>query len=499
MIRLFFNWLTIGGFALILVTLGTGIFFFFLEAGSGVSSGYLGVIYLALVLLVFLGMLAVPLGMWRERRLQARGETSIILSDWVIDFRTPRHRRLFFYFLIASIGIALFCGVATYKTYHLTESKQFCGQLCHTVMAPEWVTYGSSPHARVDCVQCHIGSGAKWYVRSKLSGLRQVFAVFFNTFPRPIPTPIEHLRPARETCEECHWPGKFAGHKEVVRSYYLSDPGNSRWRIRMLMKVAGNRDDTYIAPGIHYHMLLEGRVEYVARDGKRQDIPLVRLVHPDGRVDEYASVAAPLTEEERGRLAPRIMDCLDCHNRPAHKFIPPVDAVNRSLAAGRIPATLPHIKREAVLALSREYGGADEALAEVSSAVRGFYQKNFPGHPDASPALIDQAIVEIQDILGRTIFPEMGADWKSYPDNLGHRDAPGCFRCHNEDLVSGSGKNIAAGCTDCHIILAQGEDIDRITVDLSQGLSFVHPADQEAMEGFVVCSECHTGGGEIYE
>ena len=87
-------------------------------------------------------------------------------------------------------------SLGSYRVFEETESPQFCGALCHTVMKPEYTAYKISPHSRVRCTECHIGPGASWFVRAKLSGLYQVYATVTDVYPRPIPVPVQNLRPA---------------------------------------------------------------------------------------------------------------------------------------------------------------------------------------------------------------------------------------------------------------------------------------------------------------
>ena len=265
-----------------------------------------------------------------------------------LDFAKRSHL-----YAIASIsrsGLLVFVllGFGSYKTYRATESASFCGELCHDVMHPEWTTYQTSSHARVACVECHIGEGADWFVKSKIDGLRQVWAVTVNSFSRPIPTPIHNLPPARETCEECHWPQKFIGYKEMVRAYTLSDEENTSHRLRMLLKIGGEQTGVMKGSGIHYHMLIASKVEYIATDERRQDIPWVRVTRADGSVSEFNNVDYPLSETDKATAEVRTMDCMDCHNRPAHQFRSPMSSVNMALEQGAIPRSLPYIKVEAV-------------------------------------------------------------------------------------------------------------------------------------------------------
>ncbi len=366
-------------------------------------------------------------------------------------------------------------------------------------MKPEATAYQYSPHARVKCVECHIGPGAGWFVRSKLSGVKQVFAVIANTYPQPIPTPIRDLRPARETCEECHWPSKFIGYREIVRTYYLSDEENTPYRVRMLMKIGGEKSKLAAGSGIHYHMLLATRVEYIARDEKRQDIAWVRISRADGSVTEFDNLDEPLSEEEKAAAEVRVMDCMDCHNRPSHQFPAPMKAVNDSIDQGLISADLPYIKLEATRALDQEYASTEEAMAGVANHLRNYYRVEYPEVVEQRAEELQHTIEEVQRIYRRSNFPEMKANWAAYPDNIGHRDWPGCFRCHNEDMESEEGFTIFTSCNKCHLILAQGKEIAEVEVNFEEGLAFQHPDDDEPIEEFTECTDCHTGGSFVYD
>ncbi|MDH3392705.1 MAG: NapC/NirT family cytochrome c [Desulfobulbaceae bacterium] len=496
--RYIYNWLTLSGLLIVSISLFLILIVFLLEFFSGLSSSYLGIVYLILLTGIFLGMFMVPVGMLIEKRAQTRGATSIIFSRWTIDFSKKAHRNIVITFILSSILIALCGGVGTYKAYHLTEKTDFCGSLCHVVMKPEWTTYQNSAHARVKCVECHIGPGAGWYIRSKASGIRQVLAVMKNSFPRPIPTPITNLRPAQDTCEECHWPGRFIGYRETIKNYYLADEKNTPHNLRLLMNIGGQRGAS-LGGGIHYHMLMAGRIEYIARDDNRQEIPFVRITRKDGSKEEFNNNELPLTKEEKSQFQTRVLDCMDCHNRPAHQFNTPGDTVNTAMASGEISTALPFIKREAVRSLDGEYASTDEAITAIASQLREFYKKNYPAIFSREEVMLSRAIDKVQNIYRNNIFPEMKVSWHNYPNNLGHREWPGCFRCHNDSMVSENGNKLFRDCNTCHLILTQDANQPVTEVDFNKGLSFTHPADGETFDEFVNCNECHSLGSEIYE
>ncbi|MBF0236936.1 MAG: NapC/NirT family cytochrome c [SAR324 cluster bacterium] len=494
------NFLNMSGFILALIGVIGLMFLFFAGVFSKDSSSYVGIGYAVLFGFTIVGIVLFVVGHIRGKQRQNRGE----VSSFSEHFLLTHPLMTLFIGSVITVSITLLLGIASYKGYHVTESVEFCGQTCHSVMKPEWTTYHESSHARVKCVECHIGGGADWYVKSKLSGLRQVFAVMANSYSRPIPTPIHDLRPARETCETCHWPKKFIGYRETVKTHFLSDEDNTPYKLRMLIKIGGEETMMMKGRGIHYHMLLASKVEYIARDEKRQNIAWVRIKRSDGSVSTFNQAEKPLTEEERKTLPVRVMDCMDCHNRPAHKFPSPMDSVNQAMESGVIPLDLPYIKKEAVKAIDTNYETTEEAVVGIANTLRDFYKENYPDIFEEHNGKVEVAINGVQEVYQKTIFPEMKTKWSAYPDNIGHRDWQGCFRCHTDQLQSDKGETIFTTCDKCHLILAQGENIQSGTVDFEKGLEFRHPIregddENEKMNEYTDCSDCHTGGAETYE
>ena len=262
--------------------------------------------------------------MWLERR-RVRRTGIHSLPRWpVIDLNDPRYRNATIIFTGAALLLLFLSVFGSFQAYEATESVAFCGLTCHSVMAPEHTTYQNSPHARVRCVDCHVGPGADWYVKSKLSGSYQVYSVLFHKYPQPIPAPIHSLRPAQETCERCHWPEQFFGGKEKTNVHFLPDEKNTRWTVKLLVKIGGGNPTTGQTEGIHWHMNIGSKVEYIATDAARQQIPWVQMTDlTTGKVTEYMSTSSPLTKEEIAAAEHRRMDCMDCHNRPSHKFRSP--------------------------------------------------------------------------------------------------------------------------------------------------------------------------------
>jgi nitrate/TMAO reductase-like tetraheme cytochrome c subunit len=471
------NWITLTGLVIALGGLFSFLLLFLVDTMAHFSNPYVGILtYLVAPAFLIFGLLLALAGILRARHKLA-GKGALLLPKVVLDFSNPRDRRNLAFFLTGTVLFLFLSAIGSYQTYHFTESTQFCGQACHTVMKPELVTYQQGPHARVGCVECHIGPGATWFVKSKLSGTYQVYATAFDKFPRPIPTPIKNLRPARETCEQCHWPEKFSGNLERTYAYFLGDETNTPFAVRMLMKVGGGHPDHGPVSGIHWHVA--NKVEYYATDAARQTIPFIRVTDSEGKVTEYRT---PRFTNDVAQADLRTMDCMDCHNRPAHRYQTPSDAVNLAMSQGRIDPTLPYIKTNALYALTLTYTNESEALASIAAILTDRY----PGEPRIQPA-----IQAVQSIYQRNFFPEMKANWSVYPDNIGHMEWPGCFRCHDgsHKTADGSRSVKASDCNACHTILAQGHgpELEQLT---PSGQPFKHPGDE--VDG--ACNDCHTGG-----
>jgi hypothetical protein len=310
----------------------------------------------------------------------------------------------------------------------------------------------------VACVDCHIGPGAGWFVRSKLAGVGQVFAVNFRTFERPIPVPVENLRPARETCEQCHWPEKFHGDRIKVKTKYADDEKSTELKTVMILKVGGGSPDSGFASGIHWHMNIANQVTYVPTDETRQAIPFVRMRDREGRTTEYLAAGTDRPSDEAISRHGRVMDCVDCHNRPTHVFRLPDDEVDEALRVGRIDRSLPFIKKVAVQALARPYASREEAARSIPAALEEYYRTSHPEVAAARAESIRRAGEALTAVFALNVFPEMRISWGTYPNNIGHMNSPGCLRCHDGDHASADGRVISAECDTCHTLLAVEEE-----------------------------------------
>ena len=460
------NTVTLAGAVITTSTALTTVAFWFYEIFlPGPPHPYIGILFFLIFPGIFvLGLLLILLGiLLRLRSLRASGKLPKTFP--AIDLHLPVVRHTFEWVALATVLNLLITGTASYRGVQYMETQNFCGATCHVVMQPEYTAYQNSPHSRVDCVACHIGPGATWFVRSKLSGLKQVYAVAFHTYPRPIPSPVQNLRPAQATCEQCHWPQRFTGGKFLVNTSYKDDEKNTPQTDVFLMKVGGRTWQGSL--GIHGHHLADGvRIRYVSTDAERQTIPVVDYTDEKGKTTEFVSTDTKPTKEQLDKGDHRVMDCVDCHNRPTHTFDLPENAVDKQMSIGRISPDLPYIKKKAVEVLKVNYTTREVAKQSITGEITRFYQTNYPEIDRARRSDVQQAGQEVANIYLRNIFPGMRVTWGTHPNNLGHNDSPGCFRCHDGSHTSADGQTITNDCSACHQILASGEEHPKVLTDL---------------------------------
>jgi nitrate/TMAO reductase-like tetraheme cytochrome c subunit len=379
------------------------------------TNPYIGIVFFLILPAVFLfGLALIPIGAWIERRRRARGRAPSEVHWPRIDLNDPAQRTTAVIVFAVTMANIVIVSLAAYRGVEYMDSPQFCGQVCHSVMKPEFTAYQDGPHSRVTCVQCHIGPGASSFAKSKISGARQVLAVTFHTYARPIPSPVQNLRPARDTCEQCHWPEKYHGDK-VRRVYeFAPDEKNTESVTVMQVHVGGGSERLGVAQGIHWHMNVANEVEYIATDDKRQVIPWVRLKDRFGNVREFT--AEGVTAEQLAKGERRRMDCMDCHNRPSHTMAAtPERAIDELIARGAIPRTLPFVRREAVKALKVTYPTQEAAGEGISRTLRDFYRSQYPQAYMSQRPDVEKAVQATETVYRRNVFPEMNVQFGTYP------------------------------------------------------------------------------------
>jgi hypothetical protein len=444
-VRLIRSPLSIAGMVLTTISAVVFLVVFLADLFGMHTNPYIGILFfLILPALFVLGLVMIPLGVWIERRRRAAGRPP---SEWrwpQIDLNDPGQRRTAVAIFALTMVNVVIVSLGAYRGVEYMDSVQFCSSACHTVMKPEGTAHQNGPHARVACVACHVGSGATSFAKAKMSGTRQLIALARGSYGKPIGTPVRNMVPARDTCEQCHWPEKLHGDKIKRIVEYADDERNTESVTTLELHVGGGSERLGIANGIHWHMNLANVIEYVATDDKRQVIPYVRLTDRSGAVREY--VAAGVEAETVSRGERRRMDCIDCHNRPAHTMAVSAErAVNEAMARGELPPALPFVHREAVKALKAVYPTEGAAASGIASSMRAFYRA-------AEPPNLEQAVEATQRIYRGNVFPAMNVGFGTYPNNIGHVDSAGCFRCHDDRHTAKDGKTISQDCETCHKI-----------------------------------------------
>lgn len=467
------NWLGKLGVALVTSSFLVFLFLEFLRIVGVLTNTYMGLVtYMTLPLLFLIGLLLIPLA-W----LLLRRQTGLTLRQ-LAERRFPDEQlkaRFLGSGLVGSIALLtlvnlLFLGGGSARMLHFMDSPRFCGTACHSVMNPEWVSYQASPHAHVACVQCHVGEGVKAHFDAKLNGLWQIVSATFDLYEQPIPTPVHQLRPARETCEKCHWPDKFYGDRLKVIPKYAADEDNTVTYSTLSVKVGSGRGD---GGQIHWHVAEANAVRYASVDDEREEMIWVEALLPDGSWHRYENRRLP--DREGLEVVQRTMDCVDCHNRATHIYEDPDAGLDRRMAEGLLDSELPYLKREALGAILADYPDSEAARVGVDRHLRGFYRDEYPRVAVAKSREIDQAVETLQAMVARNIHPGMKITWGAYESHLGHWGDGGCFRCHQPGMTDEDGEAVPYDCTFCHSILAQ---------DSHEPFRFLMPLDEKTDHDF---------------
>jgi hypothetical protein len=425
------------------------------------ENAYGGIIFLAVVPPTFFGgLLLVPLGLYLEFKRRCRQDPKLAEKSLgeilhALSGESDVRNRIITFVVFSGINIAL-TMIIFIASLHYLDSPSFCGQLCHAVMIPEFTAYERSPHARVPCVQCHIGPGASWFVKSKIAGLRQVYAILAKTYHRPIPTPIEELRPARDTCEQCHWPQKFHQDKLKIITHYRDDRNNTKYYTALLLKVGGPEAEGAKPTGIHWHVSGGNRVIYASEKGERKDIPWIRFERDSQPPVEYRFTGSELSAADLAALPRRTMDCVDCHNRPTHIYRTANTELETMFARFPELQSVPYLKKAASEVMERRFSDDQIEDGVVRKSIVAWYDAHPEEKPD--PKLLKLAAEKVQEIYRQNVWPKMNIGWGTYPNHIGHTVSPGCLRCHGNNHVTAEGKAVRSDCRLCHTLLALEEE-----------------------------------------
>lgn len=418
------------------------------------------------------------------------------IKNWLQGFffppqSSPLWMRVLPYAVLGVLTFFVFIGGAYAWDY--TNSPPFCGESCHT-MPPEYTAYLTSPHARIDCVDCHIGKGfIATRITRKAGDLKHVFATMFKTYEFPIRA--HDLRPARQTCELCHSPQKFSDDslREIKR--YADDRENTPMSIYLVLKTGGGSKREGLGRGIHWH--IENKVMYLASDPEEQEIPYVRVVEDDGSITEYTDIESGLDTASIDQAELKEMDCITCHNRITHMVYTPEDTVDNLITRNIISAQIPDIRRKAVEVYGAVYSSVELGLNGIAG-LHNYYSVYYPDFYRTNRALVDAAIDALQAAYGNSVYPEQKSDWNSHPTNVGHSNSPGCFRCHDGNHLTAENQTIRLECNLCHSIPVVSAPQDFVAnIEVSRGpepethrnsnwISMHHQAFNET------CANCHT-------
>ena len=485
----FRNWLSLTG---LIIIAGSCFAFLLLIAFDMITGGanpYVGILsYIVAPFFFALGTLLAIVGwIWHRRKRRGVGLTLRF------DLSRARDRNIFLLFVFGAIVFMFITSIGSYQTYTYTNSNEFCGMVCHSVMEPQFVAYPNDAHAKVNCVDCHVGVGAKGAVKAKWHGIYKVYSLAFDKYPTPLRADPDYLPTIEESCLKCHENDESI--KDVAKTYhhFLSDDDNTPFSMALRLKLGPDETSAAKTRGIHWHAKPENKVEFVTTTENPDIVPWVRVEDQSGQVTEYAF--HPDEDDEIEGLPnlddvtdTQTMDCLDCHSRPAHAFPKPNDMVEYALRHGALSPNLPELKYVVAMAMSEDYSDREEALAGIDSSMKHSLRRE-------NEEAVNSAIESVQSIYASTVFPEMKADWRSYPDHIGHKDTFGCFRCHDDKHVSKDGSKTLSSnnCNTCHDVISQGLPGEMVFAS-KPDTEFEHP-DGDYL-GFT-CAECHTGGLQL--
>lgn len=393
------------------------------------------------------GLILIPLAAYLRRRQWfkygiAREHLQINLSD-------HKHRKLLIWLIVLTVLFFTLLTVIGYEGYEFSDSPLFCGTVCHTVMAPEYTAYKRSPHAKVACVECHIGPGVSWFVKAKISGLRQVWGVLTNSYDRPIPNPVQNLRPARDTCEQCHWPEKFSGKRVKTFIHFTNDDQKTPIVNNIALHIGGMNRFTGKYEGIHWHVSNGVKIQYLA-DKKRHNIEKVKVTRADGSKDEFINSDIKIPSNAKWRT----MDCIDCHNRPTHIYDLPDNMVDAGLYSKKINPDIPGIREDCITAITKQYKSRAIAKAEMTKyLVKLQVKRHGQAFVNTHKADLQKAGDFIIKSYLANVWPDMKIKWGTYGSHIGHQRADegwGCWRCHDDAHTDSKGDSIPQDCDLCH-------------------------------------------------
>ena len=348
--------------------------------------------------------------------------------------------------VLGAIALAVL-GAGSIVAWEYSNSNAFCTNNCHAVHPEEPRAYAAFSHARVQCVECHMGRLPTLQLMTlKVAHYHELLGMITG-YKRPLAATT--LRPARDSCEGCHWPSVIHDDKVRTKIHFETDPANTEVRTRLIIHTGGGEARERASRGIHWH--IEQNVEYVSDDEQKRTIPWVRITGKDGKTTTYFDASSKVGRAEVEQKAKRRMDCIDCHNAEGHPFRDPADRVDEAIQDGRIDRNLKSIKARA-LAIIEKASPINGTLADqepqFSKIIADAAQKGeLKPEQKAAEANFAKTMLEILEL---SEFDAKGLTWKSFPNHEGHKNFPGCFRCHDGKHFNEKGEAIRLQCTLCH-------------------------------------------------
>jgi predicted CXXCH cytochrome family protein len=453
------NWLSLLGGAITTASAMVLVGFWVVSVlGHGGSANpYLGILFDLLLPGIFvMGLVLILIGIVVRRR-------HLVSTDQVPNFfpevsiHDPVFRHGLDIVVVATAINFVIVGIGCYRGVAYMDTVSFCGNTCH-VMAPENAAYHVSSHSGVACTECHVAPGTAGYVHAKVNGTKQLLMVLADHSPRPIMA--DHKVPvASATCMNCHNPHVEMGDKLLVTQSFGDDAANTQTASVTVMHVGGEDRLGHLS-GIHGAHL--SKIEYMATDTTDQTIPWVRKTNPDGSTTEFIASGATVASGTQ----PRVMDCIGCHNRAAHSFDTAQGALDKMMAQGSPSASLPFLHKEGLALLNAQYNSQGDAKERIGSGLAAFYRLQYPAIWNSQRTQIEGSAATLARIYATNVFPAMHVRWGTHPNNIGHTDSAGCFRCHDGGHTSKAGVTITNDCSVCHNLVVSNEAHPKVLTDL---------------------------------
>lgn len=489
-----YNYVSAIGAVLVLGSILELIFQLLIALFTNQNGYFLGIFMFVFVPLnLMLGIILIFAGIYISKRISKSKNTGENLEQGPNEHYASQNKAVIV-FIIGMVIFFVVVMIGNIKTMDFANSDAFCGEICHSAMEPEFISYKNSKHDNVTCIHCHYSDNDNLFIKSKLAALRQIGTIVGGDYKHPLTIPPHTLEPGRNTCEHCHKPAMFNPRILRNKENFLSDKENTKWITRLILRVGNEHSSKVSTKGIHWHMHRDNIVQFVSLDDKKQDLPWVRYINiNENDTTIYIDSTSDFQPSSLDTVEIFTMDCMDCHNRISHNFASPSEFIDREISQGNISETLYEIKRLLIDICEEEFPNVDSLKTYSIIYLKNFYTKNYPGYYLKNEKIIKSAITVFTNEYAKNIFPEMKVKWDSFPSNAGHKYNPGCFRCHNDLHKSEEGIILKRDCNQCHTITSQGNPNYLENAIHGEELEFSHPVDIDESWRETNCNECHTG------